>query len=164
MSRNHSDRDDHVRGILRRGDPAAGDGLTTDEIHAMRRSVLNAAPDSPRRSLVGPVLVATCAALFYLSVWWVGKVERMWEAPREASVPPPAAVPPALPEPAPVASIAESVPPPPVSVRSTRRRAPQPAPRREEIALHQEPHTRQIQFSTPGGTRVIWVLTTEDVL
>jgi hypothetical protein len=150
MSRNSKERDDRLRGLLRRGDPAAADGLTRDEIHAMRRAVLNAAPDSRRRSLLIPAFVATCAVLLTLSWWWLRSREPQVEPPREASVAP-AAVAPVLPPPVPDEEIAEE--------RSTRPIAPHPP-----VVARDEPHSRQIQFSTPGGTRVVWVLTTEDVL
>jgi hypothetical protein len=158
MSRNHSDREDRLQELLRRGDPAADEGLTPDEIHAMRRAVLTAAPEPRRRSLLLPAFVAACGVLFALGLWWLGGRELVVEPPREASVIPPM-VTPAPPQPPPVETIAQADPSPSVAVRSTRPRVPHPP-----LAPRDEPHSRQVQFSTPGGTRVVWVLTTDDVL
>jgi hypothetical protein len=168
MSRTRNDRDDRLHSLLRRGDPAVGEGLTTDEIQSLRRAVLNAAPEPRRRSLLLPVLVATCAVVLALSLWWMRGSEPIAEPPREASVAPPA-VSPVLPPPSvPVVAITASDEPPVVTVEAHRRlevavAASAPSRRGDEIGPV-EPHARQIQFSTPGGTRVVWVLTTEDVL
>jgi hypothetical protein len=101
--------------------------------------------------LLLPAFVATCAVLLVLGFWWL-RGSAPVEPPREASVAPPVAVAPA-PPPEPVATIAQTT-----EERIEKSPAPPPVPQKEE------PHSRQVQFSTPGGTRVVWVLTTEDVL
>ena len=149
--------------LLRRGDPAAGEALGADEIHAMRRAVLNAVPEPKRRSLLLPALAAAGVALLALGLLWLRAPVPEAEPPREASVAPPVLAPP----PVPVEQIPRAEVQPAVVVRHRKRPpvavvAAAPVPN-EEVgpAL---PHSRQIQFSTPGGTRVVWVLTTEDVL
>lgn len=91
----------------------------------------------------------------------VPPVHRAPEAPVE---------PPKPPDPAP--------PSEPVRPRGSERpRQKRPAPRAEEVRLasapnvpsvaeapEEEPQPRQIQFSTPGGTRVLWTLASEPIL
>jgi hypothetical protein len=155
--------DERLRQRLREGDPARGEsGLTPDEVHALRRTVLTAAPE-PRRpflpalGLAGAAAVAVLIALFALSP---GPVKPP-APPRIAAVP---AQPPA--SPGPRASTEKTANAekkrPPIHRRRHLRAAP------EEIPLAvlepagnppEEPGTRQIQFSTPGGTRILWTLT-----
>jgi hypothetical protein len=166
MSRNQVDLR-RLQETLRRGDPAAGEGLTTDEVHAMRRAVLNAVPEPRRRSLLLPAIVASCVALLALGLWWLRAPEPQSEPPREASVAPPAVVPMPAPPPLPVEHIAAAEPRPAVAVRPRRRPPVAVAavtPLGPAVVGPEEPPLRQIQFSTPGGTQVVWVLTTDDVL
>ena len=163
--------DDRLRQILRQGDPAAQDAaLSADEAHAMRRTVLTAVPEPRRRLGWLPALATGAAALLVLALavthgpWHSGHGTPAPPAPpvRVAAVPTPLpALAPPLPSPAPAAPPQEPV----ESVRPARRlhvrhRAtpvrvvsapPQPA------LAAPEPAVREIQFSTPGGTRIIWV-------
>ena len=70
MSRNRSSqRDARLRDLLRQGDPAAGEpGLSTEEIHAMRRAVLTAAPERRRFGLI-PTLATGAAVTVALTVF-----------------------------------------------------------------------------------------------
>lgn len=169
--------DERLRGLLREGDPAAGDpGLAPEEIRAMRRAVLTAIPEPRRRwipiaALAGSVLAALLLAVLLLSPDSEGPAApprqpaRMAEKPRSA--PEPAPVRPPAPEP-----VVEE-PERPRETREPRKRQPKtetapviaeetPAPSPvEPEAVATVAETRQIQFSTPGGTRIIWVLTSD---
>jgi len=103
--------------ILRDGDPAADCELSTMQVDAMRRTVLDAArrPDVVRTPWHQPLAMATVVALMIAVGIMAG---RRW-------------------------SIGEQVRPQPDTVRA-------PAEQR-----------RQLQFSTPGGTRIIWVFDPE---
>jgi len=169
---NEKTRDERLRRVLREADPADSEpGLTTDELHAMRRAVLTAIPEPKRRfvpALAGAA-VAVLLAIAVLSLW-----------PRAQSTPP---------APKATTKVAVKATPPPYlalnsgtaegvpagTTQSTAgRRARRPAAtnlrparhihRKEPDRLAQnetEPRTRQIQFSTAGGTRVIWILTSD---
>ena len=159
--------DDRLRQILREGDPAAQEpGLTPDEAHAMRRTVLTAVPEPRRRLGWLPALATGAAALLVLAL---AVSHGPWNSPapppsvRVAAVatPPPAVAPPvSLAPAAPLQEPVESSRPArrlhvrhratPVRVVSA---PPQPA------LAAPEPAVREIQFSTPGGTRIIWVST-----
>jgi hypothetical protein len=155
-----NDRNERLRAILRKGDPAAGDpGLPAEELQAMRRAMLSAVPEPRRRGWLVPVLAAAAvlalATALALGLWRtesrpeplaIARPVQPTPSPR-----PPAVQVPAAPE-APVrtAEKTEGV------ERPRKRRTPRPAPPAPEpvrtvVAQH------QIQFSTPGGTRVIWV-------
>jgi hypothetical protein len=156
--------DERLRQILRQGDPAGEDGgLTPDEAHAMRRTVLTAVPERKRRLL--PVFaLAGAAALAALIAILLLRPE-----PAKAPVPPRTATVLPAPQPAPIAQIpAEPAPRP--SAREEERRPvhrhrqhhPRP-PASPEIhdtvaSLETARPERQVQFSTPGGTRIIWIL------
>jgi hypothetical protein len=162
---------DELRSILRKGDPAAGDpGLTPEEVQAMRRVVLSAVPEPRRRGWPVPAMAAAAAlilaALIALGLWQP-------EKPEEVVVVRPPAVRPPLPlagEGRGEGSVVqpEKTPPQPSPAAQERepekkkplRRAPEPAPVIIAQAEPPEPPqaSTQIQFSTPGGTRVIWVL------
>jgi len=171
---NGKTRDERLRRLLREGDPADGEtDLTTDELRAMRRAVLTAIPE-PQRRLV-PVLAGAAAAalvaILVLMIW-----------PRAQSAPP------ALKATTKVAVKATPPPRRPAATETVGRRfvaaglrarrpshAPHAAPRKPRHTSAQEPdrlaqqndsepRTRQIQFSTAGGTRVIWILTSEKTL
>jgi len=168
---NHETRDERLRRLLREADPAnpAGTdpGLTLDEVRDMRRTILSAVPER-RRSLfpvfatAGAVLVA---ALILIAVL-IPRPEKPLAPPRIA-VAPPKAVQPAPPpreEPRPTEEKVEEKKPP---VRR-KRRAPrppivQPEPMKpDSTAVIASAEPQQIQFSTPGGTRIIWLLSPGD--
>src|SRR4051794_15943741 len=153
--------DERLRQILRRGDPAGEDGgLTLDEARAMRRTVLTAVPERKRRllpifALAGAVATAALIAVLLLR-----------PEPAKAPIPPP--------------RIAAAAAPP--IAQAPVEPAPQPAQKEEDrrpVHRHHPPHhrlpavpaihdtlasletaetERQVQFSTPGGTRIIWIL------
>ena len=159
--------DERLRQRLREGDPAMGEnGLNPGEIHAMRRAVLTAAPEPRRRLLPAFALAGAAAALIALFAVRPSPVQPP-APPRIAAVPaqPPA---PQVLQPSP----ARTEPPVPEEKKEKKR----PIPRRRHLrpapdetatlaALEpagnppEEPGIRQIQFSTPGGTRIIWTLT-----
>jgi hypothetical protein len=160
--------DDRLRRRLREGDPAAGESdLSLDEIHAMRRTVLTATPE-PRRPLLPALALAGAAAAAILIAFFAlrpGPV-RPPAPPRIAAMParPPASGP-RIPRPSPT-----RMAPPSRGEKKRpthRRRHFRTAP--EETATlaalepagnpPEEPGPRQIQFSTPGGTRILWTLT-----
>ncbi|MFP5289003.1 MAG: hypothetical protein ACLGI9_24915 [Thermoanaerobaculia bacterium] len=163
--------DEKLREILKRGDPAAGDpGLAPEEVQGMRRAVLAAVPEPRRRGWLVPALAGAAAlilaAVIALSLWQP-------EPPKEAVRPP-----------LPLAGegrgegsvVAEKTPPhrPSAGLPAPQEREPAPTPKKKEkkpvvqrapepepvVLAQAEPsgEQRQIQFSTPGGTRVIWVL------
>ena len=105
--------------ILREGDPAADCELSTMQVDAMRRTVLDAArrPDVVRTPWHQPLAMATMVALMIAAGIVAG---RRW------------------------AMDIDNMQTQPDTVRTV------PA----------EPR-RQLQFSTPGGTRVIWVFDPE---
>ncbi len=160
--------DDRLRQILRQGDPAAQDAaLSGDEAQAMRRAVLTAVPE-PRRRLVWLPAVATGAAAMLALVLavthgpWHGTPAPPPPPVRVAAVP--SSPPPAV---APLAPFAPAVPPqePVKSSRPARRlhvrrraasMAVASASTPPDLAAP-EPAVREVQFSTPGGTRIIWV-------
>jgi hypothetical protein len=173
-----------LRRILREGDPAAGEpGLHPEEVRAMRRAVLTAAPEPRRRFLLVPAAAGLIVALglVVLAVLWWRPVELSAparEPERRAAVAapparepvPPAAVPQA-PEPATEKAAAPAIARKPVRTRQpTVRPAPAPDPPQERepeppmVLAQAEPATRQVQFSTPGGTRIIWVLSSDNAL
>jgi hypothetical protein len=104
-----------LKTVLREGDPAATDeGLSLEQMHAMRRAMLNAArqPDVIRTPWQQPLAVAAMVALTIGAGIFAGQhLARINPAPLD----------------------------PPASAAA-------PAEGR-----------RQLQFSTPGGTRIIWV-------
>ncbi len=158
--------DERLRRRLLAGDPGGESGLAPDEIHAMRRTVLTAAPE-PRRRLLPALALAGAAAAAVLIALLALKPPRPAEAPapRIAAVAAP--------------SVPSLAPPPPAHAEPPRT---EPAPRAKGTTAHrrhplrnrpeeavelasltppgtsEEPVTRQIQFSTPGGTRIIWIL------
>ncbi|MFL6195342.1 MAG: hypothetical protein ACJ75H_14290 [Thermoanaerobaculia bacterium] len=166
---NRQNRDERLRHILREGDPAAGDpGLTLEEAREMRRAVLNAVPERRRRLL--PVFAWAGAALVAVAVLVAALLLQRPEAapaPRVAEVVKETAGTAATAE----TPVAETEKTETVEVtakkRPHRRRTPAPATsatsnspdRIASAAPAVEPEEpRQIQFSTPGGTRIIWVI------
>ncbi|HKI05327.1 MAG TPA: hypothetical protein VKK31_25330 [Thermoanaerobaculia bacterium] len=159
---NRETRDERLRGLLREADPAAGHpGLSLDEIHEMRRTVLMAVPERRRRLLPALSLAgAATAALILMAVLLIPRPvpEPAPPPPRIAAVPvrptPPRTIqPPPQEEPKPRAETKRT------AVRRKRRapaaRPAAPPPAMQELAAA-EP--QQIQFSTPGGTRIVWML------
>lgn len=185
-------RNEKLREILRQGDPAAGEpGLSAEELQAMRRTVLNAVPERRRFALIPALATGAAVALAVLLavVLWRGeeqgtrppevKVAVRPAPPVQPAAPPVTPGPPAAPEPQPPAEpepaqepvrkrqAAPRVAPPPPPV------LPEPEPLTELASVSEpsqpepaleEPRGRHVEFSTPGGTRVIWVLTEDETL
>lgn len=161
----------NLKDVLRKGDPAAGDpGLSPEEVRAMRRTVLSAVPEPRRRGWLVPVVTAAAlilAAVLGLSLWHQPAQPTRLAEERRAEVPSPAqrgrvgegSSSPApkgpLPFPPPRQGAGEGASHPARDVKVARVH-PRPAPKPEPAVAVVE--TQQIQFSTPGGTRVIWVL------
>jgi hypothetical protein len=157
--------DERLRQILRQGDPAGEDaGLTPDEARAIRRTVLTAVPERKRRllpvfTLAGAVAMAALLAVLLLK-----------PEPAKAPIPPPRiAVAPAPPAP-PIAQAPVQPAPQPAQKEEERRPVHRHRQQRHLIrpvapeihdilaSLETAETERQIQFSTPGGTRIIWIL------
>lgn len=168
---NNETRDERLRRLLREADPASNPGLTLDEVRDMRRTVLSAVPERRRRlfpvfATAGAVLVA---ALILIAVL-IPRPEKPSAPPRIAVVPPKVAPPPRE-EPRPAEEkMAEKKTPVHREHQARRPPAVQPAPVEPEatavIAAVEpvtEPEPQQIQFSTPGGTRIIWLLSPGEV-
>lgn len=167
---NNETRDERLRRLLREADPAVTDtGLTLDEVRDMRRTVLSAVPERRRRlfpifATAGAVLVA---ALILIAVL-IPRPEKPSAPPRIAVVPP-KVVPPPQEKPGLIEEKTEEKQAPvPRKRRAPRPPVVQPAPVEPEataVIAAVEPVTepQQIQFSTPGGTRIIWLLSPGDV-
>jgi hypothetical protein len=183
---NADNRDERLRRLLRETDLAQTEsGLTLEEIHEMRRAVLTAIPEPRRRFALLPGLAG--AAMVALAVI---AVLMMW--PRSESTTPPPSAPPriAVEEPATEGKRTDTRkevdrpdPRPSLKARATDGSpsgttkalvvagpagdtvdSPAASAPGEQIAVsnESETETRQIQFDTPGGTRVIWILTAND--
>jgi len=162
--------DERIRQILREGDPFAGEpSLTPEEIREMRRTVLNAIPDRRERSFrLLPALALTGAAavvvlIAVLALRPGGKIPSKAVAPRIAAVSGP--VVPVPPSPAPVTRPALREETPKVQSRHQHRhKTPRPSRPEDAVASLETPEgqaetaPRDIQFTTPGGTRIIWTL------
>jgi type II secretory pathway component PulM len=164
------DRNERLREALHRGDPSGDEaGLSSDESQAMRRTVLAAVPEPRERFRLAPIFLMAAAVILScaigLSLW------RMHDRPVQ-TVPP---IQTAQPQPpAPQAAPQAQAPPAP-SVEAAAASPPAPHPRHRksvkrssapdhpvEVAALEEPQEatpRQVQFSAPGGTRIIWLLT-----
>jgi hypothetical protein len=165
--------DDRLRQVLWKGDPAVQDaGLSPDEVHAMRRTVLTAIPESRRWLAWLPLLTAGTAVLILLALvfgpWHRPAVVPIVPpgAPRMATVVTPDLAPPESPEPA-VSSEKLVKSPRPAHRRGVRRPQPPPVLHDEPMTMASLPDTldssiREIRFSTPGGTRIIWELSGGD--
>jgi hypothetical protein len=166
--KDRTDRNESLREALRRGDPAGEEaGLTPEEIQAMRRTVLSAVPPPRERLRLVPAFVTAAAVVLSfvvaLTLW---RTQEHPPAPKASGEPavsiaaqPPSAPPLASPETPsrpPVKSAARPHRPARASVLAQHRPATRPrsAPPEEPA----DTPTRQVQFSTPGGTRVIWML------
>jgi hypothetical protein len=193
MSTNRSsERDARLRDLLRQGDPAAGEpGLSTEEIHAMRRAVLTAAPERRRRGLIPALATGAAvglAVLLAVALWRGGEPQIQPPEEKVAAVTPEPVRPPAPPvvvEPQAPETPEDTTPPQEPAVKKPVRKRhaaprvdPPPVPGEPEPPVMlasvpepslpeprlEEPRTREIQFSTPGGTRIIWVLTDDETL
>ena len=174
---------DELHSILRKGDPAAGEpGLTPEEVQAMRRAMLSAVPEPRRRGWMVPVWAGAAAlilaAVIALSLWRPDPPPHETVADRPPAVRPP--LPPAGEGRGEGSVVVEKTPPhrPAAGLPAPQEREPPPSPRKKTVRPEPEPEPepvilaqaeppaisdesgeqRQIQFSTPGGTRVIWVL------
>jgi hypothetical protein len=176
-----TDRNEILREALRRGDPAAEEaGLPPEEIQAMRRTVLSAVPPSRERSRLVPVLATAAAVVLSLvvalSLW------RTQELPPAPHPPTPSPIPSPRPgegeknrdlslarEGAPLSRRTggdgrgdggEGAARPHRPVRASVLAQHRPAARPRSVPPEEptDTPTRQVQFSTPGGTRVIWML------
>jgi hypothetical protein len=175
-------RDERLRRILRETDPARADAeLTPEELRAMRRTVLTATPQPHRRWLGSPVLAGVAMAILAaiaILVFRPGMNSSPGMNSRATD-----GVPSGITQKPPVRNEILSGPHPGLNHRPTIRQAVVPdgttggspaasAPgggsRRKRIHHDRiattEPQTRQVQFSTPGGTRVIWILTSDKAL
>jgi hypothetical protein len=159
--------DERIHQILREGDPFAEEpGLSPEEIREMRRTVLNAIPDHPERrfrllpalALAGVAAVAVLIAVLILRQNPEGTPKPA--PPRMAAAP--------VPIPPPSAPAADLVPREEtrtVQPRPHRRRAVTRRPRTEDAVASlegpkepEETAVREIQFTTPGGTRILWTV------
>ena len=161
--------DERLRQILRQGDPAGTDGgLTLDEARALRRTVLTAISERKRRLLPVLALAGALATAVLIAVLLL-KPERAPAPPRVVAVPAPSAPPiaqiPVQPTPQPQPS-QERAEPKLVHHRHHPRprvpAAPAPSEAHDTLAsLETAEPERQVQFSIPGGTRIIWILKSE---
>lgn len=168
--------DDHhtrLRAALRDGDPAAGDRLATEEVRTLRRAMLNAAEDGPRRAWLPTAALTAAAAGIAAAIVLSSAPPRVATRPAAPRVA-------AAPEPPPV-STQLAAPEPPAAARPERRarveaRVPTPRPEpplppsaeppilpTQPVLADTDPEPRplHIEFATPGGTRVIWMLAEE---
>ncbi|HEV7506419.1 MAG TPA: hypothetical protein VGS07_16065 [Thermoanaerobaculia bacterium] len=162
----HPEPSDRLRQALRQGDPAAHEpGLTADEVHTIRRAVLTAAPEPRRQTAWFPLVATGAAALLALALAVAFGPWHRPQAPKSpvqmAAVPTPVAAPlvPPVMTPQPVKS---SRPARRHSVRATQAPEALPKPPNDSPILMASLPVREIQFSTPGGTRVIWELSPKD--
>ena len=172
---NNETRDERLRRLLREADPAnpavTDPGLTLDEVRDMRRTVLSAVPERRRKlfpvfATAGAMLVATLILIAVL----IPKPEKPSAPQRIALVPPKVVQPPPPPREEPKLA-EEKVEEKKTPVRR-KRQAPRPPivrpaplePEATAVIAAVEPVTepRQIQLSTPGGTRIIWLLSPGD--
>lgn len=170
---NKQTRDERLRRLLREADPAADDpGLSLEEVREMRRTVLSAVPETRRRWGLVPVLAGMAVAILMLVLGLLmqrgfptatpREPQRVATAPR--TLPAPVSEAPAQTEAPAVRVTPEKTMAPtakvprrrPAKRRPSARRAPVPEP-----TMIAEAETHQIQFSTPGGTRIIWVLSSD---
>ena len=156
--------DERIRQLLREGDAFAGeDGLTLEEVREMRRTVLTAVPDRRERRfhLLPALALAGAAAVAVLIA--VLALRPGSGAPPKAAPPRMAAVP--APAPAPAAEPSPREETPKVQRRHHRHSSAPRAPQTEEAVASLEPPKesegtalREIQFTTPGGTRILWTV------
>ena len=157
-----------LRDLLRRGDPAADDpGMPMEEIARLRRTIVTTG--GRRAALRGPAAWAAVAAALLLLVLAVDRGGFPTHTPRPPGGPVPGSIP--VPPPAPVATAdpggapAPSVAAKPIPAGEARRPA-RPQPPAEPAAPAMAPggdvttarNMRQVQFTAPGGTRILWTL------
>jgi hypothetical protein len=176
---NHETRDERLRRLLREADAAQGEtGLTMEEVRNMRRAVLTAIPESGRRFALRPVVAgAVMAALAMIAI--LGRLQHFDRPSAPSREPSRLATQVPAPPPVPTTAVEPHAEPPvaPVVERTSHRAArehhatpPRVHDRIATVAPSVEPandediRTRQVQFSTPGGTRVIWILTSDKTL
>jgi hypothetical protein len=174
MKNEFDDYHTRLRAALRDGDPAAGDRLATEEVRTLRRAMLNAAEDGSRRAWL-PIAALTAAA--------AGIAAAIVLSPAPPRVATPSPAPPAIvaSAPPPRVSVEPAAPEPPGAARPARRarvearvsppRPEPPLPPSAEPPIlptqpvlagaAPEPRPLHIEFATPGGTRVIWMLAEE---
>jgi hypothetical protein len=175
------DRAERLRRILREADPAAGmEDLAPEEIAAMRRAMLNSLREErPAFAWRVPALAAaTLAALALAGILWLrwngsgGETQaaapmhpaplappavRGPQAPRLAQAPEARQGTPALePRPEPGSNAPQPTHRHSHSGPGELRAPPPPAATAVEAAV------REVQFSTPGGTRIVWVFAQDD--
>ena len=181
----HPSRDDRLRALLRDADPAAGAPPLPPADLAHIRQAASAALAAPARSLGWrPFAWAATAAVVLLALGFAiaGRQERVAPAPQVAAAAPVQSSPrpvagassaamPAVPAAAAATLAAEAAP------RATRHpsrpasgRATAPLVGRQRLAASPSAAAaatvatvttappRQIQLTTPGGTRIVWVL------
>jgi hypothetical protein len=181
-------RDETLRRLLREMDGAADDpGLTREESREMRRTVLNAIPEDRRRAFLAPALagaaVVALAVVASLTLWPGSppqtapprqQIERVAVSSRPdmnaraTDGAPSGTNLERVPAGTTAGSPAASAPGAGNAVRVRHARSTPPdrvassplAPLAEETSSP-EVETHQVQFSTPGGTRIIWVLTSD---
>lgn len=169
-----------LREILRRGDPLSEDRPTIEEVRRMRQAVLNgsfdrtARPSSAWRSLAAFAGATALLALAAMAALWMVRPASQQtrlhpasanlaasNAPPAAPVPSPTSVQP--PAHAAANGVIASAPPAAGRPRAGRRQhagqaiAPETAGTREG-GRQQYDRPRQLQFTAPGGTRLVWVL------
>jgi hypothetical protein len=170
----NDERSSDLNRRLRAGDPLAGEtGLTPEEVRAMRRTVLTAVPEPRRRLLPALALAGAAAVALLIAVLAFQPGSGAIPSPR---APQTAALPAPLPPGAPMeAERQTTVAAQPLPGGETEKRKPHPrrhhhpsaagtpSPNTALAALDPSPSgdgtaVREIQFSTPGGTRIIWTL------
>jgi hypothetical protein len=165
-----NEREIRLRTLLREGDPVAdGQSPSPERMREMRRLVLGSLAERRQRRYRLLLVASAATALLTLALGLAlhreipPPVPRPAESPVAARALPlqlpavPAAATPVLPiaVPAPLAAAERRAP---VSGRSHPRTAGAPTVRPEEKEEEPPATPLQIQFNTPGGTRVIWVL------
>jgi hypothetical protein len=171
---NDQTRDERLRRLLREADPAADDpGLSLEEVREMRRTVLSAVPELRRQWGLLPILAGTAVAILMLVLGLMLRPGSLPAAPREPQQV--ATVPRTFPAPVSEAPAQTETPTVRVPQEKTvqtaevpRRRPARRRPSGHRVAVPAptviaEAETHQIQFSTPGGTRIIWVLSSDKV-
>ena len=170
---NKQTRDERLRRLLREADPAADDAeLSREEVREMRRTVLSAIPETRRRWGLVPILAGAAAAILALLLGlttWLDSgspTAPSRQPPRVAVRPgkspvPVVPVPPAAPTTRASSERATAQTSATPRRRTPRRRPSAPKASIPEPTVIAEAETHQIQFSTPGGTRIIWVLTSD---
>jgi hypothetical protein len=167
MTSKRESSDDELRRALKRGDPLLDAPLTFGEAAETRRSVLARMPLPPRQPFVltrRPVVAAAGVALLLcltaLGIYLSTRPSTVARTRGDIALA--ATISDVHPAPALEATKpADGVAAPRVVPRASRRqRAVRTADKRDAPALRpqEDAAPRQIQFTTPGGTRVIWVL------